>query len=205
MMRFSDRKKSMSRVSDRLRAANADRRKDQETYGSVARALHWLVFALVATQIVIGWTMPHIRRGTPQEGLVGWHLSVGAVLMLIVVLRLVWRMHHPTPLTTSLTPWEHTLAKLTHGLLYVLLLVIPALGWAAAGYFGYTVRLFGFIPLPALTDNTMEWAHDAGDVHAILTNVLLVLVGFHVMAAFWHYFVRRDRVLQRMLPGIDDP
>jgi cytochrome b561 len=87
-------------------------------------------------------------------------------------------------------------------MLYLLLLVIPVLGWAAAGYFGYTVTLFWIIPLPALADNTMSWAHEAGDVHAVLTNVLLILVGVHVLAALWHYLFRRDRVLQRMLPGL---
>lgn len=98
--------------------------------------------------------------------------------------------------------WERTLARITHELLYVLLLVIPLLGWAAAGFFGYTVRLFGVIPLPAITDKTMQWAHTAGDVHTLLTYVILGLVGLHVAAALWHYFVRRDRILQRMLPGL---
>lgn len=175
---------------------------DESVYGPVARALHWLVFALVAAQIIVGWTMPHIRPGVPQEGLVAWHLSIGALLMLLVLLRLAWRVLRPTPLAADMARWERVLATLTHAALYLLLLVIPVLGWAAAGYFGYSVRLFGFIPLPALADHTMRWAHEAGDVHDLLTNVLLGVVGLHVLAALWHYFVRRDRVLQRMLPGV---
>jgi cytochrome b561 len=86
--------------------------------------------------------------------------------------------------------------------LYGLIIVIPVLGWAAAGFFGYKVRLFGLIPLPALADGRMRWAHEAGDIHDLLTNVLLGVVGLHVLAALWHYFVRRDHVVQRMLPGI---
>ena len=173
----------------------------ERSYGTVARTLHWLVFALVAVQITIGWTMPHIRPGVPQEGLVAWHLSVGALLMLVVLLRLVWRLLRPTPPAPT-AQWERLLAGLTHVSLYLLLIIIPVLGWAAAGYFGYTVRLFGLIPLPALADRSMRWAHEAGDIHDLLTNVLLGVVGLHVLAALWHYFVRRDRVVQRMLPGI---
>lgn len=191
----------MSTTINQLRA-NRRRRADQQTYGPIARAFHWLVFGLVALQVLIGWTMPEIHRDTPQEGLVDWHLSIGAVLMLVVVIRLLWHLIRPVPLMATLAPWERKLAALTHALLYGLLLVIPLLGWAAAGYFGYTVTLFGFMPLPALADNTMEWAHEAGDVHAILTNVLLFLVGLHVLAVLWHYVMRRDGVLERMLPGL---
>jgi cytochrome b561 len=192
----------MSTTIDDLHPGNVEKREDKETYGPVARALHWLVFVLMAAQVTIGWSMPHIRRGTPQEGLVDWHLSLGAVLILVVIVRLLWRLKHPTPLTTTMAPWERKIAKITHQLLYALLLILPVLGWAAAGYFGYTVRLFGIIPLPALADRTMEWAHEAGDIHAALTWVLLGLVALHVLGALWHYFVRHDRVLQRMLPGV---
>lgn len=174
----------------------------ERTYGWVAITLHWLVFALVAAQMLIGWFMPDIRRNTPQVGLVDWHLSVGAALMLLVIIRLVWRVMRPTPLTTTLAGWERVTAKLTHELMYLLLLVIPVLGWAAAGFFGFKITLFGFIPLPAIADNTMQWAHEAGDVHAVLTYVLLALVGLHVLGALWHYFVRRDLILQRMIPGL---
>jgi cytochrome b561 len=175
---------------------------EQRPYGAVARTLHWLMFALLAAQVLVGWFMPHIRRGTPQDGLVDLHLSLGATLLLLVILRLAWRVIRPTPLATTMAPWERVLAQLTHALLYLLLLAIPLLGWAAAGFFGFTVRLFGLIPLPALADNTKAWAHTAGDVHTALTYVLLALVALHVLAALWHHFVRRDRVLQRMLPGV---
>jgi cytochrome b561 len=75
------------------------------------------------------------------------------------------------------------------------------LGWIAAGYFGYTVHLFGLFTLPALADNTMEWAHALGDVHAALTDELMGIVALHMAGALYHYFIVRDRVMQRMLPG----
>lgn len=192
----------MTTSIDRSRPVKLNRREEQQTYDPVSRALHWLVFGLVGLQVLVGWTMPDIHRNTPQEGLVDWHLSIGAALMLVVVIRLLWRLIHPVPLMTGLAPWERMLAKLTHALLYVLLLVIPLLGWAAANYFGFRVTLFGLVELPAIADNTMEWAHEAGDLHETLVNVLLYLVGLHVLAVLWHYFIRRDGVLQRMLPGI---
>lgn len=174
----------------------------ERSYDPITRTLHWLVFALLAVQFVIGWTMPDIHKDTPQEGLVDWHLSVGVALMLLVVGRILWRWTHRLPLATTMKPWERRIATVTHDLLYLLLLVIPVLGWAAAGYFGYTVHLFGMFTLPALADGTMEWAHEMGDVHAVLTNVLIGVVGLHVLGALYHNLILRDRVMQRMLPGI---
>lgn len=170
-------------------------------YDALGRALHWVVFGLVFIQFLVGWTMPEIERDTTQQGLVDWHLSIGTVLMIVVAVRLLWRVTHPMPLATTMKVWERNLAKLAHGVLYLLLIVIPVLGWVAAGYFGYQVQLFGLFALPALADNTMEWAREVGDVHAVLTNVLIGVVGLHVAGALYHYFVLRDRVMQRMLPA----
>src|SRR3954471_24067052 len=174
----------------------------ERIYGAVARTLHWLVAGLLAAQFAVGWTMPHIRKTTPQEGLVEVHLSLGALLLFVVVARLVWRIMRPTPLTTAMKPWERKLARGTHDLLYLLLLVIPILGWAASGYFGYTPHLFGMTALPPIANGNMEWAHTSGDVHTFLGYVLLGVVGLHVAGALYHYFFLHDRVMQRMLPGV---
>ena len=174
----------------------------ERTYGAVARTFHWLVVVLLAAQFAVGWTMPDIDKDTPQEGLVEVHLSLGALLLFVVVARLVWRIMRPTPLTTAMKPWERKLARGTHDLLYLLLLVIPVLGWAASGYFGYTPHLFGMTALPAIANGNMEWAHTSGDVHTFLGYVLLGVVGLHVAGALYHYLFLRDRVMQRMLPGV---
>ena len=174
----------------------------ERTYGAVARTLHWLVVLLLVAQFAVGWTMPDIDKKTPQEGLVDIHLSLGVLVLFVVVVRLVWRVIHPTPLTTAMQPWERKLARATHDALYVLLIVIPILGWAASGYFGYTPRWFGITVLPPIADGNMEWADTAGDIHGLLTYVLLGLIGLHVAGALYHYFILRDRVLQRMLPGV---
>ncbi len=174
----------------------------ERTYGAVARTLHWLVVVLLAAQFYVGWTMPHIRKTTPQEGLVEVHMSLGALLLFVVVARLVWRIMRPTPLITTMKPWERMVARGTHDLLYLLLLLIPFLGWAAAGYFGYSPHLFGMTVLPAIANGDAEWAHTSGDVHGFLTWVLLGAAGLHVAGALYHYFILHDRIMQRMLPGV---
>lgn len=176
--------------------------RDEQTYGPVARSLHWIVFGLLAAQYTVGSLMPDIRRDTPQEGLVNLHLTLGSTILFFVVLRLIWRILRPTPLSTAVPVWDRKLSRAVHDLLYLLLIVTPILGWIAAGSNGYTVRLFGFVPLPALAAKGTEWAHEMGDVHNFLVWVMLGVIGLHVLGALYHYFIVRDRILQRMLPGV---
>ena len=86
-------------------------------------------------------------------------------------------------------------------LLYLLLFVLPILGWINASWRGFPVIMFG-LELPKLVATRAPGWRWTGDVHGLLANYLmLTLVGLHVAAALYHYFIRRDGVLQRMLPG----
>jgi cytochrome b561 len=169
-------------------------------YDPLTKILHWLVFVLVAAQYAVGEFMPHIGRNAQDAGLIAWHISLGASVMLAVIAALAWRIFHPVPQTPEIARWQQRLATFTHWLLYLLILVMTVLGWAATNFRGWPVRLFGQIPMPALAAKGDSWAHTAGDIHSLLVNVLLALVALHVLAALYHNFIARDRVLKRMLP-----
>ena len=168
-------------------------------YSPVAKLFHWLIFALLAAQYAVGSFMPHIGRKTLNEGLVSWHFSIGAAILAVIVLRFVWRLLYPVALLTSLPRWELILSRLTHLTLYALIFVMTMLGWIAANAHGYDVRLLGMITLPQLAPHGAEWGHEAGDIHNILVYVLLGFVALHVAGALYHYLIKRDSVLQRML------
>jgi cytochrome b561 len=170
-------------------------------YGPVAKTFHWLIFVLLAAQYAIGSIMPHIGRKTLNEGWVAWHLSVGAAILLVILLRFAWRLRNPVPMPSSIALWERRLALVTHWALYALVFAMTVLGWAAANYRGWEVRLLGVVPLPALAPKGAAWAHEAGDIHNTLVYVLLAFILLHVAGALFHYFVHRDQVLQRMLAG----
>jgi cytochrome b561 len=171
------------------------------SYGTIAKIFHWLIFLLLAAQYAVGSIMPHIGRKTLNEGWVNWHLSIGAAILFVIVLRFAWRLIVPVPLPATLAPWEYYLSRVTHLALYLLVLVMTLLGWVAANARGWDVKLFGIVTLPALAPNGSEWGHEAGDIHNILVYVLLGFIVLHVAGALYHYFIRRDQVLQRMLPA----
>jgi cytochrome b561 len=171
------------------------------SYGPVAKLFHWLIFLLLAAQYAVGSIMPHIGRGTLDEGWVHWHLVIGAAILAVIVLRFVWRLFHPVALADNLAPWEMALSRITHLALYALVFVMTVLGWAAANFRGWDVTLLGLVKLPALAPKGAAWAHQAGDIHNILVYVLLFFIGLHVAGALYHYFIKRDDVMQRMFRG----
>jgi cytochrome b561 len=171
-------------------------------YTGTAKSLHWLILALLIVQFTVGWTMPHMGRNTQPDTLINLHFSVGILILSIAMLRLIWRLPHPEPEPEAgVPPWQTATARLVHWLLYVLLFAVPMLGWANASWRGFPVIMFGLELPKLLATRAPGWAW-TGDVHALLAEyVMLTLVGLHVAAALYHWLVRRDRVLQRMLPG----
>jgi cytochrome b561 len=177
-----------------------DRNARAPGYGGIAKALHWLIVVLLIAQFSVAWTMPHIHRGVSPEGLIAIHLSLGAFVLLVVILRLAWGLTHPVPLLTDDVPWwQHRAAQALHALLYLILVLLPLQGWANANARGWDVAIFG-VTLPKIMATQSRFGMQLGDIHQTTGIILLVLVGLHVLAALHHHLVRRDRVLLRMLP-----
>lgn len=171
-------------------------------YTSSTKFLHWLIVALLIVQFIVAWTMPHIGRNTPVTKLISLHFTVGIVILAVAILRLVWRViqGEPTPLD-DVPPWQTQSSRVIHWLLYLLLIVMPALGWINASWRDMPILLFG-LELPKLIGTRALGWRWTGDVHNLLANyMMLTLVGLHILAGLYHYFIRRDHILQRMLPG----
>jgi hypothetical protein len=79
---------------------------DRLQYGTTAKLLHWLVVALLLVQYLIGWLMPDIHRDMKPGAAMTFHVSVGMVILLLIVLRLAWRLAHPVVPDSSLAPWQ---------------------------------------------------------------------------------------------------
>ena len=172
-------------------------------FSAPAKLFHWLTVLLLAVQYAIGWLMPDVHKDTQPVGLIGLHLSFGATIVLLVLVRLAWRFSHKPPAESSVLPRSMRLAaSVTHWLLYVLLIALPLMGWANASARGWAVSLFHVVPLPALAATGSAFGHTLGDVHKLTAWVLLGLIGLHVAAALFHQFVIRDGTLSRMLPGV---
>jgi cytochrome b561 len=170
-------------------------------YSGAAKSLHWLILALLIIQFVVAWTMPDIKRDTKPDTLINLHLSIGILILFFAFVRLAWRVTHAEPPPEDgVPPWQLQSACVVHWLLYALLFVLPVLGWINASWRGFPIIMFG-LELPKLVGTRVSGWGWTGDVHTLLaTYGLLTLIGLHVVAALYHYFIRRDGVLQRMWP-----
>jgi cytochrome b561 len=169
-------------------------------YGAPAKALHWLVVALLAVQFPIGWLMPDVHGGPPGSPMT-LHVSFGITILMLIVLRFVWRIAHPVAPESSLPPWQRVTSEAVHWLLYALVFATTVTGWLVASFRGWSVSYFYLVSLPMLAAKNSAAIRQIDGWHQIAAWTLLITIGFHVAAALTHVFVYRDRIMQRMLPG----
>jgi cytochrome b561 len=125
------------------------------------------------------------------------------VVLVLMVVRLLWRMVNPAPALPSDTPrWQRISAQISHWALYIVTIVVAMLGWAHSG--AHTPDYsswFGLFRVPQITSPDKAVADAFEDRHIFFAYVLLALIVIHVAAALWHHLVRRDRVTARMVDG----
>jgi cytochrome b561 len=170
-------------------------------YPSTSKWLHWLIAACVLTMIPIGIVMGRVEQGSTQDTLYLLHKSFGILILALMLARLLNRVVVGAPAPEpSLARWQRAASSATHGLLYVLLLLMPIGGWLANSAYGAATPFFGLFELPDLVAKNEALAKQVFATHRVMGFVVTAIVLMHIGAALMHLVVHRDRVLQRMLP-----
>jgi cytochrome b561 len=169
-------------------------------YGSTAKILHWLVVALLTAQYLIGWLMPDIHRGQTPGAAMTFHVSIGMTILVLIVLRLGWRITHSVAPESSLPDWQRLSSEVVHWLLYLLVLATTITGWLFMSFRGWSISFFYLSPMPMLASDNAAAGKTIDGLHQAMEWTLLVVIGIHVATALLHIFVYRDRIMQRMLP-----
>jgi len=177
------------------------RPRDAARYTRTAVVLHWLIAALVVGQFAWGWLMQEIPKSPPgmRADAFNVHKSIGLCLLGLTLFRLGWRIAHPPPTLPRMAAWQATLARVTHGALYVAMIVQPVAGYLGSVWSGYPVKWFG-VTLPAWGAKSVPLKDAMSDVHLVTSFVLLALVVLHVAGALYHA-LRGDGLLARMAFG----
>lgn len=170
-------------------------------YGWPAKLQHWLLALLIIGMLALGLVMDDFK-GDTRFALYGIHKAIGAIILALVVVRLLWRWSNINPaLPEDTTPLTRLAARGGHFLLYVAMLVMPLSGWTLSNAAGYPVSVFGWFALPAIAAKNHDLHELAEEVHEWAAYGLIALIMVHIAAALYHHIIRKDAVLTRMLPG----
>jgi cytochrome b561 len=177
-------------------------RNTQDQYGAVARFFHWVVALLIIGMLCVGLYMTNVQLSMPDKmQIYGLHKSTGIVILLLAALRFLWKLinTHPIPLPNH-QQWEKSLAALVHGLLYVMMFLMPLTGWIGSSAKGFSVSVFHLFTLPDLVKPDKGIAHLMWTIHEYAAYGLIVIIGLHFAGAMKHALIDRDGTLRRMLP-----
>lgn len=174
-------------------------------YGAVAMALHWLMALLLGALVVLGLFMtrlPDVGFDTRKIALILYHKHLGVLALLLVTLRVLWRVGNVLPrLVEGLPDWQKVAARLVHLCFYALMLALPLTGWLMSSATGISVSFFGLFTLPDLVSYDDRLFRTLVDVHRYLGYALVACMAVHIGAALRHHWLLRDNTLKKMLPG----
>lgn len=170
-------------------------------YGTTARVVHWIVAVLVVLMIAAGMVMTSGVDRATQDALFIFHKNTGALLLLLIAFRIVWRLTHPAPpLPSSVPPLQQLAAHATHFGLYFFLVVMVVSGYVRVITGGFPIEALNALGVPPLLPRAETVANTAKNIHAVAKFGLMALIVLHVGAAAFHAIVLRDGVISRMWP-----
>lgn len=167
-------------------------------YNALARALHWALAVLILFNLATGLfgdALESVWEAMPA------HKATGLLILLLSLVRIGWRLRWRTPAyPAGFKPAFRTFAAATHGLFYILMLVLPVTGWIFSSAGRYPLSFYGLFPIPRLPfTKDMPVTGAAHEGHEVLGYVFAALVVLHIGAALYHHLALKDGTLRRML------
>ena len=190
-------------------------RNTRYAFGSVTKALHWTIAAFFLLSYCSAYYSVWftLNETVANDIAVQIHITSGILVAALILIRIYWRLTSTLPAPLPGRWYEHLMARVSHGALYVLMIIMPATGYLGtyrdAEYLGITnfgdTSVFAWVAVTlATTWEEFEGPMDFVHRDVLGSKLLWMLIVFHAGAALLHHFHRRDRTLVRMLPSGDN-
>ncbi|MGN6122682.1 MAG: cytochrome b [Sphingomonas oligoaromativorans] len=172
-----------------------------DRFSPVARTLHWTMAALILAMLFIGVGM--VSTAEPlYPTLLAWHRPIGALILVLALIRLGYRLRHPAPpLPADLPAVQKLAAHGSHWLLYATMIAMPLIGWSMQSAGGYPVRLTTWLVLPPIVPRDILLYGFLRSAHTVVAYCFFALILVHLAAALVHALIRRDGVFESMAGG----
>ena len=173
---------------------------DRPRWAVSVRIFHWVSVLL----LVVTWLFVFLHQNTADTSHtdIVWHRSLGLLFLLWVVSRLInrVRMRRHVPALIDRGTWQGYLAQAVHGLLYIVMIGMPISGFLMNQYGGKPISFFGLVDLPQLVAPDQTLKHNFHFLHTTLIwTGLWSLSALHILAAWFHQWVKKDKLIHRML------
>lgn len=174
------------------------------SYNWLARQFHWFIAVLIFIAFALGWTMEGLELSKSKLNFYAWHKWLGLLILVLVLLRLCWRILTKVPghTSTQVPGIFHFGAQLGHFLLYAVLILLPLVGWLRSSSAGFQIVILEVFPVPDLLSKDEALSKQLAEVHELLALFLALLVVGHVAAVVIHHLFFKDPVLQKMKPNL---
>lgn len=170
-----------------------------EQFSIITVFLHWSVAVVVIGMLIFGSLLDSIPRGPDKLWWIHLHESIGLLVLALATVRLLWRAlnRFPQPLTRSYN-WHDTLARVTHWVLLLAVVIMPLTGILLVLGQGHDLALFAW-PIFSGTGERTDWLNKAGHIlHGNVGNVLILFISLHVLGALKHYLWYGDATMSRV-------
>lgn len=174
-------------------------RNTESHYGSVTILLHWIMAILIIGLLILGLYMVPLPISREKLKFYRWHKEFGMLVLMLIVLRVAWRLSNITPSLASLPLWEKFAARSVHYAFYVFMFAMPISGWMMSSAAGFSVSFFGLFLLPDLVSPDENLRIALTEIHKWLGYLLIATLFLHVGASLKHHFINKDDILRRML------
>ena len=161
---------------------------------------HWIIGSIFLAMLIFGFYLAYADIPRADKGaLMFWHKSIGATFIILALWRLIWRLYQGFPKDVSEMPqWQKLSARITHWLLLLSLLIMPASGIAMNLFGGRDLNIFNLVTIPGFEKNDFI-SGSASFLHHNAPYVIMAIILLHIAAALKHHFIDKDKTLKRMI------
>lgn len=171
----------------------------ENRFGLISIIMHWVMAVMIITLLAVGLTLDQLASGPQKTLIIGIHKEVGLLVLMLVIVRLSWRIINSSPTLADLPRWEKLTARAVHAAFYLLMFTQPLSGWAMSSAGGHPISFFGLFIVPPLVEPDSQLKTFFASAHEYQGYALIVLCLLHVAAALKHHYLDKDNILKRML------
>lgn len=160
--------------------------------------MHWLTGVSFIGVFIVGLIMSEMDRGPSKFELMGYHKSIGVLILVVATLRILWRLKEGKLSSLGNSPvWQEKIAHAVHGILMLATLAMPVSGIVMSAAGGRSVDIFGWVIINE--GEKIEWLQQiASTVHHSAVNIVVAVLVLHIAGALKHQFMDKDGTLSRM-------